>query len=149
MSTEDGTSGPDAGATHAEERGAGGSSRDAELPRAARAAVSKYEYARLMSARVTALARNAPPCTRDRPGDGVGGLLQLAEAEFAQSVLPLDIVRRLPSGQLDVCPAGLLYRIPDRTPPLAGDPTPPLPTSCQSDMETAARSDGPRPTTSF
>jgi len=148
MSTKDGERTPNAGAAPAEERGAGDASRASEPTRAARVAVSKYEYARLMSARVTALARNAPPCTRDRPGDGVGGLLQLAEAEFAQGVLPLDIVRRLPSGQLCVCPASLLYRIPDRTPPLAADATPP-PTGGQSDTETAARSDDPRPTTSF
>ena len=65
--------------------------------------VSKYEYARLISARVTALANNAPPTIDARPEDSSMGLMRLAEREFAAQTLPLFLVRRGPSGQNQTC----------------------------------------------
>lgn len=71
--------------------------------------VTKYEYARLISARVTALANNAPPTIDTRPEDCAAGLMQLAEREFAAQTLPLLLVRRGPSGQNKNCDvAGLV-----------------------------------------
>lgn len=65
--------------------------------------VTKYEYARLISARVIALENNAPPTIDARPDDGAAGLMRLAEREFAAQTLPLILVRRSPSGQNKNC----------------------------------------------
>jgi DNA-directed RNA polymerase subunit K/omega len=66
--------------------------------------VSKYEYARLISARVASLANNATPSVDERPEDSPFGLMRLAEKEFAERSLPLILVRRSSSGANDACP---------------------------------------------
>lgn len=84
-------------------------------------AVSKYEYARLMCARVTALSRNATPAIGDYSPSEPGGLLHLAEAEFKLGVLPFSLARRMPSGGDVVYPTDKLYRLPSCTHPTVGD----------------------------
>ena len=74
--------------------------------------IGKYEYTRLMAARVTALARNAPPMVVVPPNARVDALLQTAEREFASGVLPLSIVRRLPSNETETVRAQHLTRVP-------------------------------------
>jgi DNA-directed RNA polymerase subunit K/omega len=74
--------------------------------------IGKYEYARLMAARVTALARNAPPMVPSPPDEHVDALLRTAELEFEQGVLPLSIVRRLPSNDTQIVNAQFLRRVP-------------------------------------
>lgn len=79
--------------------------------------VSKYEYARLMCARVTALSRNATPAMNNFSPSEPGGLLQMAEMEFALGVLPFSLARRMPSGGEVVYPADKLCRVPSCTYP--------------------------------
>ncbi len=64
--------------------------------------MTKYEYARLMAARVTELAQNAPPLIQEGASDSILSPLRVAEAEFAAGALPLKLVRRLP-GTTEVC----------------------------------------------
>lgn len=69
--------------------------------------VTKYEYTRLMCARVKHLARNAAPTlqlvTEQR------SLLDIAQLEFDSGVLPFKLARRLPSGGEVVCSSSDLY----------------------------------------
>jgi DNA-directed RNA polymerase subunit K/omega len=69
--------------------------------------VTKYEYARLMGARVTELSANASPMTAMIPADCVGALLALAEREFEEGKLPLALMRRLPSREEKQCARAL------------------------------------------
>jgi len=77
--------------------------------------ITKYEYARLMAARVTELSKNSAPCIAQKPPDAVGGLLQIAEAEFLKGALPLNIARRLPSGAVELCGADTLRLVPNHS----------------------------------
>ena len=77
--------------------------------------ISKYEYARIMSARVTALANNAPSPIGDEIADCPSRLLALAEREFAQGVLQLTLHRSLPWGATTSIAASSLSLNPTRT----------------------------------
>lgn len=74
--------------------------------------IGKYEYTRLIAARVVALARNAEPMVDVPPNARVDALLNTAEREFASGVLPLSIVRRLPSNETETVSAQQLTRVP-------------------------------------
>ena len=63
--------------------------------------VTRYEYAKLMGMRVTALATNVLPAINEVPRDSVGSLLQIAESEFVCRTMPLTVVRRFPAANLD------------------------------------------------
>lgn len=91
--------------------------------------ISRYEYARLMGARVTQLANNAQSDCEKESGD----LLAIAEQEFVEQKVPLQLVCRYPNGNLQMFPSATLRSIPktmmfptlhysnSQRPPTAGD----------------------------
>jgi len=85
------------------------------------ASVSKYEYARLMCARVTDLARNAPPAISNNFPSEPGSLLTLAEKEFDLGLLPYSLARRLPSGGESIHQSERLHRLPSCTYPTGAE----------------------------
>ena len=58
--------------------------------------LTRFERARLISARALQLAFGAPPMTK-APADLTS--IELASLEFDKKVLPLSILRRFPSGE--------------------------------------------------
>ena len=79
-------------------------------------AITKYEYARLMAARVTELSKNAQPRVQARSSESILSPLHVAEAEFAAGVLPLKLVRRTTSGTTETCSVDSLTLLPDAMP---------------------------------
>jgi DNA-directed RNA polymerase subunit K/omega len=77
-----------------------------------RAVITKYEYARLMAARVTELSKNAQPRVQAKTSESILSPLQVAEAEFAAGVLPLKLVRRTVSGSTESCNVERLTLLP-------------------------------------
>lgn len=76
--------------------------------------VNKYEYARLIAARVTELSQNAQPHVQARTSESILNPLRIAEAEFATGVLPFKLARRMPSGSVEICSVDQLILLPDR-----------------------------------
>lgn len=79
--------------------------------------VTKYEYARLMCARVGDLSRNSTPVVPNYHPSEPGGLLKIAEAEFRLGILPFSLARRLPGGGEVVHSVETLHRLPACTYP--------------------------------
>jgi DNA-directed RNA polymerase subunit K/omega len=71
--------------------------------------VSKYEYTRLMGARVLTLSQDASLRSTRVPHEGIEALLDTAQQEFEEAILPLRIARRLPSGNIQVRSAHQLH----------------------------------------
>ena len=76
--------------------------------------ISKYEYARILGARIKELSSNATATVEMRHGNDINTLQKIAEDEFAQGKLPLNLVRRLPSGETQVCQTHTLQLLPTR-----------------------------------
>ena len=86
--------------------------------------LSKYEYARILSARVTELANNASPTIEARPPHGAAGLLWLAKEEFSAGAIQLNLVRRVPSGGTQSCATSSLFAVPNRMQRKPCEPSP-------------------------
>ena len=60
--------------------------------------ITRFERARLVTARALQLSFGAPPLVKAGSGMSAYGLAKL---ELAQSVLPLVVIRRYPDGRLE------------------------------------------------
>ncbi len=58
--------------------------------------LTRFERARIISARALQLALGAPPLVKP---SGESSPSELAKQEFAEKVLPLSILRRFPNGK--------------------------------------------------
>ncbi|MFA4855862.1 MAG: DNA-directed RNA polymerase subunit K [archaeon] len=60
--------------------------------------ITRFEKARLVTARALQLSFGAPPLVKTESGMSA---YDLAKSELAQSVLPLAVIRRYPDGRIE------------------------------------------------
>ena len=61
--------------------------------------LSRFERARLLSARALQLSLGAPPLAKI---EGERTMYEIAKKEFSQKVLPLSVLRTYPNGQVKI-----------------------------------------------
>ena len=59
--------------------------------------LTRFEFTRVLSARSLQLSLGAPPLVK---GTKELNMLQAAEKEFAEKVLPLSVLRKFPNGNM-------------------------------------------------
>lgn len=66
--------------------------------------LTRYERARVISARALQISMGAPILMKDK--DEVTSSKEIAEEEFNQGVLPISVVRRHPNGEEEIVKVG-------------------------------------------